>query len=300
MGAWTMKTDTKQHSRFANPVFWGVVATVLSLLYYAFVIAMKTPLACYVTAPCPSDMNVFLGALPRNGQLLVSMLVALSLMWIAIAIFNQSRSFMLQREELAAMNKEFTKLREVLDYHSTAAVNHSMAAVEQAKVLKAEHDIVRNSKANEVIGELIELLVSKFSIASDRFYYDQPNAPHRSFMLYNEGDIARLSDPILKSAFLSSEIESRIEVFSEICKQQRPVRITELPSFLSDTAFLHDFKNRIKAASINLDEAGKIRTERSRIRQLVESCIVLGEMLSEFQPEERREKSKAAPAQAVA
>ncbi len=295
-----MKPETKQRSRFANPVFWGGVATVLSLLYYSFVIAMKTPLACYVTAPCPANMNVFLGALPRNGELLVAMLVALSLMWIAIAIFNQSRAFMLQREELAAANREFAKLREVLDYHSTAAVNHSMAAVEQAKVLKAEHDIVRNSKANEVIGELIALLVSKFSIASDRFYYDQPNAPHRPFMLYNESDFARLADPILKSAFLSSEIESRIEVFGEICKQQRPSGISELPPFLSDMAFLHDFKNRIKSASINLDEAGKIRTERSRIRQLVESCIVLGEMLSDFQPDERRENEKTAPAQAVA
>ncbi len=295
-----MKPVTKQRSRLANPVFWGVVATVLSLLYYAFVISMKTPLACYITAPCPADMNVFLGALPRNGELLVSMLVALSLMWIAIAIFNQSRAFGVQREELAAMNREFTKLREVLDYQSTAAVNHSMAAVEQAKVLKAEHDIVRNSKANEVVNELIELLVSKFSVASDRFHYDQPNAHHRPFMLYNEGDFARLTDPILKSAFLSSEIESRIEVFSEICKQQRPVRISELPPFLSDMTFLHDFKNRIKAASINLDESGKIRTERSRIRQLVESCIALGEMLSDFQAEERRESEKPVPEQAVA
>ncbi len=287
-GAEAMKNETMKPNRLSSPVFWGVVATVLSLLFCSFVIGMQTPLACYVTTACPADMSSFLNTLPSNRDLLLAMMVVVLLMWIAIAIFNQSRSFIRHREELTAMHGEFGKLREVLDYLATAAVNQSRTAVEQAKVLKAEHDMRLNSKANEVIGELIELLIGKFSIASDRFYFDQPDNANQTFMLYNEGDFTRLTDPILKSAFLASEIESRIDVFEEICKLQRPARISQLPSLLSDLTFLYDYKNRIKAASINLDEAGKIRTERSRIRQLVESCIVLGEMISDLDTQERR------------
>ncbi len=287
MGAEALKNETTQRGLFSNAVVWGVFVTALSLLFCASVLAMQTPLACYVIAPCPADFKGFLTTLPQRGDLLLPLMVVVVLMWIAIAIFRQSRSFLLQREELTAMQSEFSKLREVLDYHSTAAINQSRAAVEQAKLMKAEHEMHANSKANEVIGELIELFISKFSIASDRFYYDQQDAANQTFTLYNESDFTRLIDPVLKSAFLASEIESRIEVFEEICKLQPPTRIAQLPSVLQDLSFLYDFKNRIKAASINLDEAGKIRTERCRIRQLVDSCIVFGEMISDLETLER-------------
>lgn len=144
---------------YANPVFWGSLASLIVVVAAVFLGFGET---CAATGECQQRFSAFLSATPNEiGDTLAGFAGTLAFVWIIVTVLLQSRELAAQREELNLTRREFQKMAE--------------AQAEQVSILKAQATIFEGeqkqrdeTRAENLLNEKLQSLVLEISESSRR------------------------------------------------------------------------------------------------------------------------------------